>query len=274
MQCREVRDLADSFLSEQLLVETNHEVLRHLEGCPACRAELSARRELRTAIRRGVLNTESLRITDEFRDRVVSGLRRTTPTKARHRIVSRRWAICLTVPAVLVIAAGVGQFLRTRGIGLIARDALGDHQNCAVQFRLAETPIPLEDAAARYDPSFRLLQDTPSGDWDTLIGHVHVVDRHSCVFEGRRFAHIVLQFQGQVLSLLITRRDGEGIESLHDGTDRVPLSAGLLSGGGSQIVSFEIPGHIVFLAGSVGEQQLRQVAQSLSGPLYSRFARG
>jgi Putative zinc-finger len=273
MQCREVRDLADSFLSEQLLVETNHEVLRHLEGCPACRAELASRRELRTAIRRAFIRNESLRISDEFRDRAVSCLRRATPGRTPRRIVRRRWVIVVAVAVVLVIAAGVGQFLRTRGIDLVARDALADHQNCAIQFRLAEKPISLEDAAARYDPSFRLLQDTPSDDWNTPIGPIRVVDRHSCVFQGRRFAHIVFQFQGQVVSLLITRSDSEAIESLR-GIERVPLSAGLPSEDGFQVVSFDIPGHIVFLVGSLGEQQLRQVAHSLSGPLYNRFARG
>ena len=273
MQCREVRDLADSFLSEQLLVETNHEVLRHLEGCPACRAELASRRELRRAVRRAFINNEPLRISDEFRDRAVSRLRRATPGRTPRRIVRGRWAIGVTVAALLVIAAGAGLYLRRRGIDLVARDAVGDHQNCAVQFRLAEKPIPLEDAAARYDPSFRLLQDTPSDDWNTPIGPIHVVDRHSCVFQGRRFAHIVLQFQGQVVSLLITRSDSEAIESVNS-AGRVPLSAGPPSEDGFQVVSFDIPGHIVFLVGSLGEQQLRQVAQSLSGPLYNRFARG
>src|SRR5260221_10639033 len=51
MQCRELRDIADSYLAEELLVETNHEVLRHLEGCPACREEVSARRQLRMGLK-------------------------------------------------------------------------------------------------------------------------------------------------------------------------------------------------------------------------------
>ena len=41
MHCRDVRELADSFLTGQLLVETNHEVVKHLETCPECRAESS-----------------------------------------------------------------------------------------------------------------------------------------------------------------------------------------------------------------------------------------
>jgi anti-sigma factor RsiW len=273
MQCHEVRDLADSFLSEQILVETNHEVLRHLEGCPTCRAEFASLRELRRAVRRAFINSEALRISDEFRDSAMSHVREAARHKTPRRTVRRRWAVGFAVAAVLMIVAGVGQFLRTRGIDLIARDAVGDHQNCAVQFRLAEKPIPLEDAAARYDPSFRLLQDTPSDDWNTPIGPMHVVDRHSCVFQGRRFAHIVLQFQGQIVSLLVTGSDGQATESINS-TDRVPHLVGLASNDGFQVVSFEIPGHIIFLVGSLEEQQLRQVAQSLSGPLYSRFVRG
>ena len=46
MQCGDVRELMDSFLGEQLLVETTHEILRHVERCPACGAELEARRVL------------------------------------------------------------------------------------------------------------------------------------------------------------------------------------------------------------------------------------
>jgi len=42
MDCRDVRDLADSFLAEELLMETNLEMLQHLERCPSCRGELMA----------------------------------------------------------------------------------------------------------------------------------------------------------------------------------------------------------------------------------------
>jgi hypothetical protein len=272
MQCRELRDLADSFLSEQLLVETNHEVLRHLEGCTACRAELASRRELRTAVHRAFIHNESLRTSDEFRKSTVSRLRRAVPGKTP-RMHVRRWGIGLTIAAVLVLAAGVGQFLRTRGVDAIAREAIADHQNCAIQFRLAERPISLVDAAASYDPSFRLLQDTPSDDWKTPIGPVHVVDRHSCVFQGRRFAHIVLQFQGQVVSLLIARSGSEVIQHL-GGAEGVPASLKPPSNDGVHLVSFDVPGHIVFLVGSLGEQELRQLAESLADPLYTRFARG
>ena len=41
--CDKTRKYLDSYISNELLVETNHEVLRHLESCPACSAELDTR---------------------------------------------------------------------------------------------------------------------------------------------------------------------------------------------------------------------------------------
>ena len=34
--CEKIRRYLDSYVTNELLVETNHEVLRHIEGCPAC----------------------------------------------------------------------------------------------------------------------------------------------------------------------------------------------------------------------------------------------
>ena len=44
MNCRDVREVADSFLIEELLTETNHDILRHLDTCPFCCTEIDARR--------------------------------------------------------------------------------------------------------------------------------------------------------------------------------------------------------------------------------------
>src|SRR5215469_3138578 len=101
MDCREVRDLIDSFLSEQLLVETNHEVLRHLDSCPSCRAEIDARKALRTAIRRAFTNTQEFRISDQFREKAISRTQEAARTKAPYRITRRRWILGFATAAVL-----------------------------------------------------------------------------------------------------------------------------------------------------------------------------
>ena len=54
MECREARQLAEAFVSEQLLVETTRAIVAHLERCPACRAEVEGLRRARGATRVGV----------------------------------------------------------------------------------------------------------------------------------------------------------------------------------------------------------------------------
>src|SRR5207247_2439839 len=57
--CEKTRKYLDSYISNELLVETNHDVLHHLESCPACSAELDARTQLRTRLKAAV-NTQSV----------------------------------------------------------------------------------------------------------------------------------------------------------------------------------------------------------------------
>ena len=41
--CEKTRKYLDAYVSNELMVETNHEVLRHIEGCPSCAAEVDTR---------------------------------------------------------------------------------------------------------------------------------------------------------------------------------------------------------------------------------------
>ena len=50
-QCDRIRRHLDAYLSNELLVETTSEVLRHLESCEACSRELEARTRVRDALR-------------------------------------------------------------------------------------------------------------------------------------------------------------------------------------------------------------------------------
>src|SRR5512141_287177 len=52
--CEKTRKYLDAYVSSELLVETNHDVLRHLEGCPACSAEVEARTILRSSVKKAV----------------------------------------------------------------------------------------------------------------------------------------------------------------------------------------------------------------------------
>ena len=50
LDCQHVREIMDSYLSEELSVETNHGVLRHVTDCRDCAAELKRRQRLRALL--------------------------------------------------------------------------------------------------------------------------------------------------------------------------------------------------------------------------------
>jgi anti-sigma factor RsiW len=52
--CGKIRDYLDSYLNSELLVETTHEALRHLQKCPDCSEALRARARVKAALRLAV----------------------------------------------------------------------------------------------------------------------------------------------------------------------------------------------------------------------------
>jgi len=87
MQCSDFYKIADSYLGDELLIETNHEVISHLEACPACRRELAARRELRVQLRAAFANSAALQPSPAFTNRLHMQLR----AKALHETTTVTW---------------------------------------------------------------------------------------------------------------------------------------------------------------------------------------
>ncbi len=75
MNCKDFKEIADSYLSNELLVETNHEILRHMESCPGCRGDLAALREFRQRLRVAVQNAQVSQINPGSAATLRSGLR-------------------------------------------------------------------------------------------------------------------------------------------------------------------------------------------------------
>src|SRR5262245_24724224 len=144
MECRRFRDIADSYLSEELLVETNHEVLRHLESCPTCRAELAARRQVRRVLRSAFARSEALQPSADLAERVrqfaqsrladaqpkpepvtrgARVLRWMRRAAVNDRSASRRWTVRRWVAAaVLLLAAGAAGAMVSQAWGPISDD--------------------------------------------------------------------------------------------------------------------------------------------------------
>jgi hypothetical protein len=269
MNCRDVRDVGESFLGEELLTETNHEILRHLETCPSCRTEIEGRRRLRGALRTAVSRAADLQPPADLADRLRDRLRHEAADRQRSTTMFRRW---FALAAALVLAAGVTASMvlkrSTAAVDALAQDAIGDHRNCALKFRLVRMPVPLEDAAVQFDSAYRLLLAAPPDDIATPNGPARVIERHSCVYGTRRFGHVVLEYRGRVVSLLVTANDGA---PGGDVADAIPHVIGPPTDGLS-VVSVNGSRHAILLVSDLGTTDLTELSKVVSLPLAQRLA--
>ena len=255
MECRNVRELADSFLSEQLLVETTHDILRHLAQCPSCRAEIDSRRRLRATLRGAFERSPELRATPEF---LASIGQRVREQQSRRR-TAWSWRPMLAIAASLLLATGVA-FGGREWLGTsLLHTVLGDHQNCAIRFALKEKPISLEEAAQRFEPAYRSLVAVTPSPARLSSGDLTVLERHSCVYDRRRFAHIVLRYRGTLVSVLVTP----------DRLARVPAE---LAVDGTRVSSFRVGRFAAFVVTSASDAETREIAAAVAGPLKNALA--
>jgi hypothetical protein len=325
MECRRFRDIADSYLAEELLVETNHEVLRHLETCPACRAELAARRQVRRVLRSAFERSEELQpagdlreqvrrfaqaaqaraaeeaaareaeLTREIEPEVERGRRWTRPFRWlldktwSDAGTARRWATATALLTAAVVGGAIvsqawgpfsDELIATRsptgtptGRALmeVAPFAAGDHRECALQGR-PESWVALDEAGRRFDPVYAGLADVVRRDHTITkrINIADVVDGHSCVFQGRRFGHVMLKHSGRLVSVLVTNfsvtQKSTGLARLtgRDGTRRV---AACSQNADFRVACFRAPKHAVFVVSDLGEQDNLALARAVAPSL-------
>ena len=95
-------------------------------------------------------------------------------------------------------------------------------------------------------------------------------ERHSCAFGSRRFGHLVMEYHGRVVSLLMTAND-EGARGAE--TDEIPHLIGRPMNGLS-VMSVDGAHHAILLVSDLSSIELAQVARAVSMPLAQRAARG
>ncbi len=285
MSCREFRELIDSYLSEELLVETNHEMIRHLEGCVSCRAELDDRRRLRARLKSAFSGSPDLQVRPAFVATLAAQLRGSVSQPAAGwRRWSSWWALAAAVALAAAIAGG-GSLRRaavepltratadrlTQAVWQLARAAAGDHRDCALHFRLAERPIPLEEAA-RFDPAYHALREAVRATHaDRGDVPIDIVEDHACVFEGRRFAHIVLRYRGQLVSVLVTGRGDRSVTAPARGAS-APAITSLHGVEGFEAATFNAPRHVVFVVSALDARDTGAVARTIADSMYLHLA--
>lgn len=252
MNCREFSEIADTYLSDELLVETNHEFLQHIEQCGDCRLELGERRELRSKLQNAVVNADESQIDQMFANRVRLSLRDHAASRS-----GLGWRALVPVFAALVIAVSIGfaWILSSRQTDHALADlhknamaALNRHEDCGLnhlkEWQAATTEIQPEKTVF-----VRSLTDQA----------ISILAAHDCEFEGRTYTHYILQRGSNVISVLQTADPaamGETVDTIASETQH-----------GYQIASFRRTHSRVFVVSDLGEADNLNLARKLSDSL-------
>lgn len=261
MECREVRSLAEAYVSEQLLVETTQAVVGHLERCPTCRAEMDGLRRLRAATRAAVQQAPDLSVRPEFVVALTAELR-ARAARRRGPATPRRVWLPIAASILLIVAAGWGwREFSPSSLSALLHAAVGDHRFCALTFKLTERPIPLDEAARRYGGVNGLLATVEPATTTLSGGALKILERHSCLYDGRRFAHLVLGYKNEKVSLLVTddaRRNGAPADAT---PSDLPVTDGF------HVATFRGTNHVVFVVSSLTPDDVQEVAQAMAAPV-------
>ena len=187
-ECRHIRELMDSYLSEELSVETNHVVLRHVAECPTCGEEFRRRQRLRTLLAQALEVDVDV---ERARGRIVAAVSR----EQRSWSHIGRWS---GIAAAVVAAVAVTYWL-SRPIDASAYDdSVADHVQCALAYPASVTYNSAR-AARNLRPPFEKMAEAIG----LRHGGYQVIDAHMCPFNGRDYAHVVLRDGDRTVSLFI-----------------------------------------------------------------------
>ena len=144
MNCTEFREVVDSYLSDELLTETNHSMMKHVESCEECSSLIEARKEIRSRLKFAVRNDEKYKLPDGFDHMMMTRIR----TEAHQEEKSGSWfgfGSLATSFAALALVVSFGYFYfggaeqkadapyLVSGVSAdsLVNIAAGDHRYCA-----------------------------------------------------------------------------------------------------------------------------------------------
>lgn len=274
-QCRRVRSYLDSYLSNELMVETNLEVLKHLETCEDCSRALEDRARIKTQLKRVVLNGQA---PAALRERIRNDIHRT------HRFnLDFRSSWMLAAAAAVIVAVALGVFFRPatdssssnpRPLSLIAEvapaDTAGkilkvgfdDHVSCAIDHGMANRHFTAEEMSkalgSQYEGLVEVARKRMSSDFEIVVGH-------RCHYQNREFVHLIMRRQQEVVSLVVTRKNGESFPAGAAGA--AMNAAGIpvyeASWHNLQVAGFETSNYLVFVISNEAKRENEQIASSL-----------
>lgn len=289
MDCRDFKEMLDSYFCQELAVETNHAMLGHAEHCAHCRSEMASRRNLRATLQRACAQ-------DQMSNEACERLRRLLRAEAlpgEERSWRRRLADLFALRFAMPIAATAGILVLVASAAAIYRlssgawsqggsaraaqltdtvmeQAANDHHLCASHWVDGNEPAMESDEVKGFDQACADLDKiAASGSQGLRLRAMHV-----CGFRGRQFVHLVYTRDQQLVSLLVTARDSQAVKGGIVSPANVPLpqiqrSLQL----GLPIGAYQTAKHVVLVVSKLPEAENEALAQQLASPVLNHLRR-
>lgn len=282
--CARIRRYMDSYINNELLVETNHEVLRHLETCPACATEVESRTRMKARLQSAVRNQS---VPEDLQERVGAVLRE----DSRNSFAWARWASAAA--AVLVVAVGLwvelprwtrpalpdladrrGQdvFIQkvSASLSAVLTVGLGDHIHCSIFRKYPKSPPSVNEMAQKLGPAYQDLVPLVKA---RVPEEFRIILAHQCGYHGRRFVHLTLTNGSSLLSLVITRKQpGESMQALTVSDHASGVAVYQAAAQNYDVAGFETDQFLAYVVSDLGARQNLQIAYALAPSVHQFLA--
>lgn len=290
--CEQVRSYLDSYLNDELLVETNHQIENHLERCPGCAATLESRVRVRRLLQRAV-KSENVPAALEA---IVRARLREQQSANRSMLTAPRLALAATLAIVVCFGAWVAvrewnrvpAANRTLTAALnpalsdevrnVLNIGLSDHVHCAIESRLMNEwfDFMFNDMRPEYNELIPLVQRSIGSDYELTAAH-------TCFVGEREFTHLIMEDGRGQVSLVITRKNGApdslgahaGAAATNDAGAANEPSAPLYTGRTSEyaVTGFETNRHLAFILSNLPVEENKQFAQRVAPAVHKLLTR-
>ena len=285
--CERYRRYFDAYLDNELLVETNQDVLQHLTSCKDCTRILESRARVKQLVKNAVTQEEApLELAQVLRDRLRT-------ERSFFRYDTARWM--MAAAAVLVLAIGGvatlqwGRIIQLGGndgvfqtvsarVQDILRVGLVDHVHCAIvsarwkQF-VSYDEMKADTGRSGLGPEFIDLAPAVQA---KVGADYKIVQGHRCTANHRQYIHLMLTGnKDTVLSLVITEKKNESFVEA-DAVAVMKASGIPIYGdrqGKLEIAGFESGKYLAYVVSNLDQDSNRSVAAALAPIVYGHLHR-
>jgi hypothetical protein len=275
-QCERIRSQMDAYLSNELLVETTAEMLLHLENCETCSRVLESRIRVREALQQAAARQP---LPEGLGEAIHQRLKK-AHSHSFWALRTSTWTLALAGAAFIIIVALGGQQWRRferarRMVKNVLSLGVSDHLHCAIHgHNYPEVANPPEVLRKKLGPQYAELLPVVK----KKLPGFQILEAHICTVPGspRKYVHFITRGQGTILSVILTKRDGESLPSGRFVTAasyaRIHFYEQQLEG--MSVAGFQVGGYFGFVVSDLSQREMGQLAEGLAPALQAALKSG